>query len=91
MTYTIHASHHPGANERPATADAIASWITIFDGPLYSDGAARGYAEEIGRQHRSVRVFKHARSPVEAISGISRSTGTPSRSNPFTHGSQRRK
>lgn len=63
MTYTIHASHHPGANERPATADAIASWITIFDGPLYSDGAARGYAEEIGRQHRSVRVFKHARSP----------------------------
>lgn len=61
MTYTVQGSNHPNASQHPPTAEAVASWATIFDGPIYSDGAARGYALEVSRRYRFVRVFTHRR------------------------------
>ncbi len=58
MTYTLQVSNHPGAFSRIPTADAAASWQTVYDGPIATSAEARAAVDSLARLYRSARVFR---------------------------------
>ena len=56
--YTIQVSNHPGAGSRIPTADAAASWNTVYDGPLASSTEARKAVNTCADFYRHARAFR---------------------------------
>ena len=60
MNYTLQVSNHPGAGADLPSAEAAASWKTVYDGATTAPEARLAIAR-LSSQYRHVRAFRGAK------------------------------
>lgn len=60
MRYTLQVSNHPGAGARIQSAEAGASWHTVYDGPIATPAEAREAIDRLAQFYTHARAFKGA-------------------------------